>query len=561
MRLLNTSNLKLYEFYDVEIPDYAILSHTWTKQEVSLQMLGDPKSKVLAGYSKIKRCCELALSEGWKYAWIDTCCIDKTSSADLSEAINAMYGWYEKAQVCYVYLADVSAATFDEYFRYSRWFFRGWTLQELLAPRTVVFYDRNWEELGTKWSLRDDISRATGITYHQMIDHRRVSVATKMSWAALRHTTRVEDTAYSLLGLFDINMPLLYGEGSKAFLRLQHEILQAQESDESIFAWVDAKRYPCGLLAPSPAAFALSGNIISVKNPNSPIKPPHLTKRLLTMEGFDSKSEYQLHDSIHYTKRPFPYIILNCVQQGTDNNVVGIELTERDLDYVATSSSGALERRSSFLDYFVRASPWRLLHCKSFRGSVETDDPDLFHSTMKISLDHIPIVLPDKRQEFTTILPSLIHAGFTPSEKYPGNEAFIELPSVFPLNIRPEGWKVILGISQSSIAAIMFRSENGEAFAVVLNAKESGVSVDVFLPESTEDLRDIIDKVSLYLQRRAISDRASSQLQVKHGVCATSRKRFMNYEMVYYVDIQISLIKPKESKLKSLDRRHLRPDV
>lgn len=109
MRLLNTTNLKLHDFYDAAIPSYAILSHTRTKQEVSLQMLEDPKSKMLAGYTKIKRCCELAVTEGWKYAWIDTCCIDKTSSADLSEAINAMYGWYEKAEVCYVYLADVYA--------------------------------------------------------------------------------------------------------------------------------------------------------------------------------------------------------------------------------------------------------------------------------------------------------------------------------------------------------------------------------------------------------------------------------------------------------------------
>ena len=120
MRLLNTSTLKLYEFYNAEIPHYAILSHTWTKQEVSLQMLEDPRSKTLAGYIKIQRCCEIALLEGWKWAWIDTCCIDKTSSADISEAINAMYGWYEKAQVCYVYLADVSVAKVDEDFRISR---------------------------------------------------------------------------------------------------------------------------------------------------------------------------------------------------------------------------------------------------------------------------------------------------------------------------------------------------------------------------------------------------------------------------------------------------------
>ncbi|CAD6566629.1 MAG: hypothetical protein ASARMPREDX12_008763 [Alectoria sarmentosa] len=553
MRLLNTLTLKMYEFYDAEIPDYAILSHTWTKYEVSLQMLEDPKSVTLAGYTKIKRCCELALSEGWKYAWIDTCCIDKTSSADLSEAINAMYRWYEKAQVCYVYMADVSAATFDKAFRISRWFFRGWTLQELLAPKTVVFYGRDWEELGTKWSLKDEISRATGITHHQMIDHKSVNVATKMSWAAMRETTRIEDTAYCLLGLFDINLPLLYGEGSKAFMRLQHEILQTRENDESIFAWKDSKTYYCGLLARSPAPFALSGNIISVKNPNRKIKPPSVTKRLLTMDGSDSRSEYQLQKSGRYIKNPSPYIILNCVQQGIENGIVGIEVTERVVeDSFAMSSSGVMERRSSFLDYFMRSSPGKLLQCKFFRGSLIPDDPNILHTMMKISLDHIPFVPSNQQQKLTAILPSLVDSGFLPSERHPNDSAFTSLPSVFPLRTRPEGWKVVLDLSWSSTAAVMFRSEKGEVFAVVLTAKESGVGVDVFLPEGTEMLGDIIDNYSLYLQRRPISDRSFSELQEKHDVCATSRKRFVNYEMVYFVDIKISPKKAKSHDSKNL---------
>lgn len=558
MRLLNTTNLKLYDFYDAEIPSYAILSHTWTKQEVSLQMLEDPKSKMLAGYTKIKRCCELALTEGWKYAWIDTCCIDKTSSADLSEAINAMYGWYEKAEVCYVYLADVSATDFDDEFRFSRWFFRGWTLQELLAPRTVVFYSRDWEELGTKWSLRDEISRATGITHHQMIDHKRVNVATKMSWAALRETTRVEDTAYSLLGLFNINMPLLYGEGSKAFMRLQHEILQTQELDESMFAWTNAKIYQCGLLARSPAAFALSGNIISVKNANLHNKPPSVTKRLLTVNGFDSYPDYQLSDGTPGTKKPSPYIVLSCIQRGVDDNFVGIELTKQSLDYFATSSLEALDQRDSFLDYFVRSSPGKLLQFKSSRAFLEPNDPSLFHSMMEISLDHIPSVPYTPQQQFTAILPSLIDAGFTPSERYP-DAAFIELPSVFPLTFRPEGWKVVLDLSQLSVAAMMFRSEQKEAFAVLLSAKESGISVDIFLPEGTENLKNIIDKVALYLQRTAVADRSSSQLQVKHDVCATCRKRFMNYEMVYFVEIKISVTVPTTFFKGTPNPRYLQP--
>ena len=235
--------------------------------------------------------------------WIDTCCIDKTSSADLSEAIDSMYGWYEKAQVCYVYMADVLAS--NEYlpFRESRWFSRGWTLQELLAPWTVVFYDRNWNDIGTKWGLIDEISLRTGITHQQMIDHTRVNIAAKMSWAATRRTTRLEDTAYCLMGLFDINMPLLYGEGSKAFIRLQHEIMLMHEGDESIFAWTDTMiSYHCGLLAWSPAAFSLSGNIQSIKNPNSNIEPPSVPDRSLTMNGLDFTANDEIDQAFRYNR-------------------------------------------------------------------------------------------------------------------------------------------------------------------------------------------------------------------------------------------------------------------
>ena len=279
MRLLNTSTLILREFHDDEIPDYAILSHTWEDGEVSFRemeslasgpvsevsdvmnetaRLGRPELKSLSGYTKITRCCALAVMDGWHYVWIDTCCIDKTSSAELSEAINSMYRWYEEAQVCYVYMADVSINS-PQRFQWSRWFTRGWTLQEMLAPSTVVFYDNDWIEIGTRWSLRAQISRATGITYESMIKPKESSIATKMSWASNRKTTRVEDIAYCLMGLFEINMPLLYGEGQKAFMRLQYEILQSRDDDESIFAWRDGGLSSSGMFARSPEAFADSG--------------------------------------------------------------------------------------------------------------------------------------------------------------------------------------------------------------------------------------------------------------------------------------------------------------
>ena len=227
MRLLNTSTLKLREFHDDEIPDYAILSHTWEDGEVSFQAMeivaselastisgssdeaaraetwAAYESKGLSGFTKITKCCKLAASEGWQYVWIDTCCIDKTSSAELSEAINSMYRWYEEAQVCYVYMTDVPT-TSPHMFQWSRWFTRGWTLQELLAPNTVIFYDKDWREIGSRWSLKEQISRATGITYESMNKPKNTSIATKMSWASNRRTTRVEDIACVLSFLSNI---------------------------------------------------------------------------------------------------------------------------------------------------------------------------------------------------------------------------------------------------------------------------------------------------------------------------------------------------------------------
>jgi uncharacterized protein YdbL (DUF1318 family) len=173
-----------------------------------------------------------------------------------------MFKWYENAQVCYVYLGDVPNGGGNPYhpdsmFRSSQWFTRGWTLQELLAPSRVEFYDRGWEEIGTKGSLKNLVESITGITH--LLDHSTASVAQKMSWASTRKTTIKEDEAYCLLGLFDANMPLLYGEGRKAFTRLQIEIINSTEND-SIFAWEGPS--DIGLLAKSSLMFKDSGDII-----------------------------------------------------------------------------------------------------------------------------------------------------------------------------------------------------------------------------------------------------------------------------------------------------------
>ncbi|KAI1785938.1 HET-domain-containing protein [Ganoderma leucocontextum] len=192
---------------------------------------------------KIREACRVARANGYRYLWIDSCCIDKTSSSELSEAINSMYQWYACADVCYAFLADVPAEEDrrrkDSKFRLSRWFTRGWTLQELIAPANVVFLCGDWTFIGSKHSLASLLAEITNISYNALLrvePLKEFSVAERLSWAARRQTTRVEDRAYSVLGIFAINMPTLYGEGEGAFRRLQEEIMR-RIPDESLFAW------------------------------------------------------------------------------------------------------------------------------------------------------------------------------------------------------------------------------------------------------------------------------------------------------------------------------------
>ena len=257
MWLLDTRTLKLRHFI-TDIPDYVILSHTWGNDEVGFHDIAQPYAKDMAGFSKISRCCAQAVQAGFEWVWIDTCCIDKRSSAELSEAINSMYRWYWNAAICYVFFSDLAGG--DSYLQSSRWFNRGWTLQELLAPETIEFYNSDWRFLGTKTSLVEGIFAATRINKQCLLDRtaiKNTSIAAKFSWASGRVTTREEDMAYCLLGLVQVNMPMLYGEGRDAFYRLQLEIIK-QNTDHTIFAWAPM-HLPFGSLgffASSPAHFA-----------------------------------------------------------------------------------------------------------------------------------------------------------------------------------------------------------------------------------------------------------------------------------------------------------------
>ncbi|KAI1355932.1 heterokaryon incompatibility protein-domain-containing protein [Xylaria sp. FL0043] len=265
MRLLNVRTFQLEEYVGTDILRYSILSHRWEDEEVTFHDLVNNRYSEMKGSEKVLGCCRISRNEGLKYTWIDSCCIDKSSSAELSEAINSMFYWYKNAAVCYAYLSDVR--TMSD-FAASKWFTRGWTLQELIAQDAVVFLNADWCEIGTKTSLIATVSETTGIdrdilgTFRPRPDIteclNELSAARKLSWAAHRVTTKIEDMAYSLLGLFDVNMPLIYGEAKRAFRQLQEEILNNFD-DDSLFTWSynseECTSSFSGVLADSPCCF------------------------------------------------------------------------------------------------------------------------------------------------------------------------------------------------------------------------------------------------------------------------------------------------------------------
>ncbi|KAI1050328.1 hypothetical protein LB506_002020 [Fusarium annulatum] len=290
MWLINTKTYKLENFVNPPCP-YSILSHTWEGDEVLFQDMESLRhARRKAGWKKIQMTCDASRQANISHAWVDTCCIDKRSSAELSEAINSMFAWYQQSSICYVYLsdlvfpctpvdsvmpdtdegqqlADAAFSKLENEMGTCRWFTRGWTLQELIAPSQVMFFDQNWNRVGSRTSGSDlrfikILESLTGIpssVLEYKSDIAAIPVAQRMSWAARRETTRVEDIAYCLLGIFDVNMPLLYGEGPKSFFRLQEEITKNYD-DLSLFAWKqDSSSYGIGVLrgcfANSPAEF------------------------------------------------------------------------------------------------------------------------------------------------------------------------------------------------------------------------------------------------------------------------------------------------------------------
>jgi Heterokaryon incompatibility protein (HET) len=313
MWLINTSTLSLESFYGDAIPAYAILSHTWGEGEVSFQEFTQVSESMRdgitsnPGYRKIIATCAQALGDGYSYAWVDTCCIDKTSSAELIEAINSMFGWYRQSEVCYVYLSDFELVNGDREQFYAefgrcRWFTRGWCLQELLAPRQLRFFNKKWQDIGEKSLLALLISEITGIPGSVLSvppkkDIQEFPIAARISWIGKRQTTRIEDMSYSLLGILNVNMPMLYGEGSKAFLRLQEEIIK-KYNDLSIFAWNGGVRGSSFMhvLAAKPADFAINPEDHNRRNTGSQLGDRLRMQFSITNQGVffpSAKLQYQ----------------------------------------------------------------------------------------------------------------------------------------------------------------------------------------------------------------------------------------------------------------------------
>ena len=304
MRLINTRTGEFALFGDPREVRYAILSHVWSADgpeqtyERTCQILADtPVGTIpLSRYSeKIQRFCEVALKDGFEWGWVDSSCIDKTSSSELSEAINSMYDWYRYSGTCYSLLHDLhdidtSDPAFCDEFGSSKWFTRGWTLQELLAPSVLLFLSSTWRVIGSKYTLASIVESVTDIdtsvlTFEQPLE--AISVARKMSWAASRTTTRVEDEAYSLMGIFGVTISVSYGEGRYAFIRLQEEIVK-HYPDQTIFAWGH-------ILHPFNFTYSSPGDADSGEISNSLAVPPSLNEYFLASgpRHFKESSTYR----------------------------------------------------------------------------------------------------------------------------------------------------------------------------------------------------------------------------------------------------------------------------
>lgn len=412
----------------------------------------------------------------------------------------------------------------------SRWFKRGWTLQELLAPQNVVFYDRCWKELGTKRSLRDEISQLTRIEHEDIAKPRSASIAAKMSWAADRRTTREEDLSYCLMGLFEVNMPLLYGEGSSAFQRLQHEIID-QSSDESIFAWEPCEPSDSGMFARSPKYFAGCGDIIAT-NLKCLQRPPYnktnkgLAIDVLVNPGiFDNSPSNSL------------LVYLNCVRRAKKDMLVGISLTKE--------RQGSFKRRNmpqrgcrkfyDVNDSSTSSLEFRKIHVRTFFD-------DIFQRSFYVRFGIVVRPSPSFRKTFSLIHTSHLNEGSCTNSMW----------GVEPLELhkdRPDTWK-FESFFPYGISALMFQGLNkSERFALMLATTHKSLGIhsldmNILSYAANTSMQKLEDYVSIICRTQSLdqdSDRLSKCLQCNTRVTASLRRyRGDGFLRDYYVDLDIA---------------------
>ena len=511
MRLLNSSNLRLQDFPANKIPDYAILSHTWGDHEVSFADMEKGSAEDKAGYKKLQRSCWQPVAQRLGYIWIDTCCIDKSSSAELSESINSMHSWYKGAKICYAYLADVPATLGTEIekaaFADSRWFKRGWTLQELIAPSDLMFFSREWIEIGNKSDLCEEIAAITGISVKILTGNASLesaSIAKRMSWASHRSTTRTEDVAYCLMGLFDVNMPLLYGEGERAFIRLQEEIIKHSD-DQSLFAWTDptaTANHQGGLLASSPAHFATSGDIVPYSEWGSSA-PFSISNKGLRIELHLSPYEENLYVAALHCPVPPEYenflgIFLKRVFTGAHQYV------RAKLDAFCS-----IESRGSIQTVYVRNLGVNLrpqhiypVHAFQLRKGPTEDDGYKLIKTISSSSDQVLPVLTSKR---------------------------------WPPGRRPCTFTINKGSSRLAVILLLERHDNEKLIIMLGSTTDFGVGFEVASMSDDSDLKELQESFRPQAP-------GTHMVMRNHQVRVSVDPQIHNGNKYYMVDIDVEAI-------------------
>ena len=334
IRLLHVESLTLQQFKDDNCPPYVILSHRWAEDPSDEVVYDDMANfhelrqsrlwKKARSAAKIVGACQKVIEEKIHYLWLDTVCIKQDNLMELSTAINSMYRLYSNAELCLAYLSDYPTAEVQTFCQ-SDWFNRGWTLQELVAPAVVKFFDKDWGSIGDRRQLSEELTHRTRVAEVILlgfISVKSASISRRMSWMAGRKTSVPEDTAYCLLGIFGVNMPLIYGEGKeRAFLRLQEEIMRYSE-DDSLFVWKTEEQHPAGstvsnrsclnkiyntgLLASSPDCFRSTGNYSPHYGTDDDNRPYQMTSRGIAIH-------LRVLDWSSYVEFPEIFVgILNC---------------------------------------------------------------------------------------------------------------------------------------------------------------------------------------------------------------------------------------------------------